>query len=347
MESTRIEYQQHHYLTEYKQVSTGKRIIVVGESSSGPLHEPTLVNSKKVAEAIYEGGPLVDRLVDMLDQNEALNVYLMRIETGEFIYAMDVIKSLDFDILVFDSLDFHEDNYLEIETYINLADEKASNGRLVHAFFNTREIGEIKELHNVFSMINAMRTSVGMEVEELGKYVSVVADQMAGRSSAAVYASIVLGLELGESPVNKKINAELKKHFTKDEIRLLRDSGIVCFRDSYHNGVVCASPTCAVSTPGSVHKNIANLRVVQQITNEISEKLGALVGEMYNSQTIYKAKSLVDTVLETNKVNNVLSDYDYDITNNELKGYMLVTLELVPIFTVEKIVTHTQVRILK
>lgn len=347
MESTKIEYQQHHYLTEYKQVSTGKRIIIVGESSSGPFHEPTLVYNKKMAEAIYKSGPLVDRVVDMLDQSESLNIYLMRIEEGASIYAMDVIKSLDFDLLVLDSLEFHEDNYLEIEAYINLADEKASNGRLIHAFFNTREFSEVKELHNIFSMINAMRANVGMDVEEFGKYVSVVANQMAGRSSAAVYASIILGLELGESPVNKNINAELKKHFTKDEIRLLRDSGIVCFRDSYHNGVVCASPTCAVATPGSVHKNIANLRIVQQITNEISESLNALVGEIYNSQSIYKARSLVENILETNKTDNVLSDYDYDIKNNELYGYMLVTLELVPIFTVEKVVTHTQVRILK
>ena len=347
MESTKYEYQQHHYLTEYKQSSIGKRLIIIGEAQSGPLHEPIKVYNRKMAEAIFKSGPLVERVKDIIDQSGQIEMHVMRIESEEFIYAMDIIKTLDFDLLVLDSLEFHEDNKFEIEHYVNMAYEKANTGRLIHAFFKVREFENINELYGVFNMIEELTAKVGIEIYEFGKYLSVIADQLAGVDTSATYASLIAGLGVGESPVNKPIKAGLRKHLTKDEIRLLRDKGLVCFKDSYHNGTVCCSPTCAVATLGSYHKNITNYRIVQYIINEISEGLSELVGSTVRSGTISNAEKLVQYVLERNVREGILKEYDYEIRIEALDGLMYVTVAMVPIFTVEKIVTHSQIRILK
>src|SRR5690606_5913146 len=104
------------------------------------------------------------RAKDVIDQSGQIEMHLMRIENGEFIYAMDVIKSLDFDLLLLDSLEFHKDNRLEIEHYVNMAYEKANTGRLIHAFFKTREFENVNELYGAFEMIEEFTSKAGIEV---------------------------------------------------------------------------------------------------------------------------------------------------------------------------------------
>lgn len=347
MESTKIEYQQHHYLTDYVNVSIGKRLIIIGESSMGTLYEPTKVYNQKMAEAIFGSGPLVERAKEIVNQSGRVEMHLMRIESGAFIYAIDVIKSLHFDLLLLDSLEFHEKNKDVIEHYINMAYDKANTGRLIHAFVQTEAFDHVNELYNAIHMIEELTARIGLENYEFGKYLSVVANHLSGDSSAAMYASLVSVLPIGESPVNKTIKAEIKKHLTKDEIRLLRDSGIVCFKKSYHHGTVCCSPTCAVATMGSCHKNIANYRIVQSIINEISEGLSELIGTTINSRTMENSKKLIEYTLNRNIREEVITDFSYEIQIDAFKNFMNVRIDLWPIFTVEKIVTHSQIRILK
>lgn len=347
MESTKIEYQQHNHYVDYKQVPAGKRILVIGESSKGEVHNPTKINSLKTVTALFGEGPLVDRVTEMINQGKSLTIYVMRIETGEYIYALDTISGLDFDLLYLDGLEFCVKNKPEIEYYVNMAYEKANTGRLVHAFFKTEAFDNPNELLDVFSMMEDLRYRIDGETVELGKFLSVVADQFPSNNSAAIYMSLISSLEVGESPINKPIVSSIKKKFSKDEIRLLRENGIVCFRESYHNGTVCASASCAVVTETSSHKNITNFRIAQTVMNSMIERLSEMIGTLINSSTLYRAEKIVGSTLESYFLDEILTDYYYEIDINAIENFMLIKVELVPVFTTEKIVTHSQIRLSK
>lgn len=342
-----MEYQRHNYLTEYSNVPAGQRILIIAEAEDGPLHEPTMVYTEKMAKAIFKNGPLIDRTRELLTQMGATTTYVMRIEAEEFMHALDIIKGLDFDLLFIDGLDFSERYKEEIAFYLNMAHEKANLGRLIHTFMKVDEVDDLNELHNEFMMIEEMRHQMGFEQFEFGKYLSVVADQISGAHSALVYMATVAELTIGESPVNKPIKYPLKKVFSKDEIRILRDNGLVSFRDSFHYKTVCAASPCAVTTPKSPHRNITNFRIVQITINEIVEGLNTLVGGNINSRSIDKAERYIAQNLELKIIDGILQDYTYEITVDGLKHTMYIKIEMVPVFTVEKVVTHAQIKLLK
>jgi hypothetical protein len=346
MPSPHIEYQQHEHIYPQIHVSNGKRLIVVGEASSGPYYEPIYIHNLSIAQMYFGSGPLIDRYMDVTLFDSDIDVYLMRINQNAFQIAMEHLKTYEFDLIYFDNFQFGK-SLEDVLAFIDFAHEKEQQGLLIHGFFDVMSISQFSELEPVFEMIRSFTFDTLFHTEEEGKYISIVMDQFQDRKAGAVYAGMIASLEPGVSPVNKKVDVILKQEFTKEEILKLREKGIVCFRNSIKNGVVCASSTCAVSTPRSVHKHIANFRIAQMIILDVTHALQQFVGRTGIHYHVTEIQDLLITIFNEHKNNNKIREYGFSILSAKLEGTLYVDIEIVPIFSIEKITGHAQVRVLR
>jgi hypothetical protein len=345
MPSFRIEHQQHSSVQIVSSVPTGKRLVILGESQTGPYYEPIYTPNLLVAQEHFGAGKLIERYQDALLFDSSLDVYLMRIDPYGFVSALDVLKSYEFDLLYCDTVVFgiHEQ---EIQSFIEFAHEKEQQGILVHGIFDLMSFQTLQDLDVVEKQIQALTFDALFYVEEDGKYLSVVADQMEKHKAGAVYAGMVASLDIGETPLNKAIPVSLKQHFAKKELLYLEEIGVVSFRQSIKKGVVCATCPCAVRTPGA-HKNIANFRIVQSVVLDINHALSSLIGQ---TGLVFKERQVQEyllDILERYRQKKILREYAFGIVVSYLEGMIYVELELVPVFTVEKITTHTQIRVIR
>ena len=343
MPSPHIEYQQHDSIYLLSQAPTGKRLIIMGEADNGPYYEPVYAPNTFVAQSYFQSGPLLERQKDALLFDPNLEVYLMRIDKYGFVSALDYLKTYEFDLLYCDTIRFGE-NTEDILSFIEFAHEKEQQGILVHGIFDLMPFKNITELESIEQLIKSFTFDSLFHIEEDGKYLSIVVDQFQDHKAGAVYSGVIASLDIGTSPMNKKINVQLKQEFNKREILYLEKIGIVSFRSSFKKGVVCATCPCAVHTPG-VHKNIANFRIAQSVILDVSSTLSSFVGRTGISIQGQEIQELLISILDEYRQKEIIREYAFSIVSAYLEGSIYVELEIVPVFTTEKMIAHTQVRI--
>jgi hypothetical protein len=341
--SPSIEYLQlpHSYIRGY--LATGKRLIVIAESEKGALYEPIAVTDALQAKTLFGSGPLVDRFDDVT-AGQVEGVYLMRIESNAFQKAYDVLIKFPFDLIYIDGLYFNTHQY-EIQSFIEFAKEKEHQGQLIHGFFDVQGLDSMDSLRSIFSYIQDLSKPIEGGIEELGKYLSVVVNQIQDHKAAAVYAGLVTSLNPEISPVNKTLNVKLKWELEKEDILELRDAGLVCFKDSLKKGVVCTSSSCAVATKDSPDKYISNFRIAQYLIQEIAEAQQEYVGRVGVYYTLQEVESILIDILSNYVMLNRIKTFDYEITADPVKGIIYTSIEIVPIFSIYAMTQTTQVRV--
>lgn len=336
-----IDYYQLEHDVLLPPVTIGKRIVIVGQSAEGEYYSPIRVTNSKVARSVFREGGVVDRYEE-LTRHFPLDAYLMRVPEKGFGEALKALHYLPFDFVYFDDIYFNQ-HHDEVQNFIAFAEEKESLGNLVHGIFEVKDCIVYEDFLSVIEDVKQLSKPVSDGIKETGKYLSIVADQFIGQKSGIVYMGLINALEPEVSPINKTINLELKHEFSRNEIHELRDSGIVCFRESVKNGVVCASSSCAVATEGSVHKNICNFRIAQTLINELTYEQESLIGETYAGEHIEKLKELTRSVLDEQISQNRIRSYSYTIVLDDANK-VHTHIEFVPIFSVYEMSASAQVR---
>src|SRR5690606_24156638 len=184
-----------------------------------------------------------------------------------------------------------------------------------------------------------------IDEHELGKYISLVFDQVEGHKGAAIYASLITTLEPGISPVNKPLDVVLNHEWMKEELKIADRIGIVAFRESFHHGVVCANATCAVQTPESSQKHIGNFRIAQYLIQELSNAFQERIGQVQNNKQLEMIHSCVEEKLEEYMSLERMRAGEYAIVSNKIEGKIFIHLNVVPIVSTKYIPAHSQVRI--
>ena len=344
--SPNIEYLQHPHVYAERDVTIGKRLVIIAEADGGTLYEPLLVYHKDMAYNFFAGGPLVGAYEDAATFEKGLHVYLMRIEPYGHEIALQVLEAFDFDLLFMKGIHFDK-NPDVIEMFIEFCKIKEEKGNLVHGItsLGMQTYGDVSKL---FPEIEKLSIENGDETFENGKYLSVVVDQMDLKDAGAVYAGIVSSLDPETSPINKTIkDVKLTTEFSKPEILAMQQAGVVCFRNTFKKGVTCASSSCAVSTDGSVHKHISNFRIAQALINEIAVGVKPFIGLPHPAFRALNVEDIVEATCIEHRELNRLRDFRYFVGVNDLYGIIDIEIEIVPIFSVHSMTTHSRVRIFK
>lgn len=346
--SPSVDFIQHPLVYVERQIEIGKRLIIVAESEKGQYYEPSLVYNKDMVVDTFKSGPIIQCYEDAISMDEDLCVFLMRIEPNRYDIAFTVLESFDFDLLYLDEVHFDRHHDL-IDSYIEFAKIKEDKGNLIHCILSLSSKSSFVDIESLFKRISDLTVELsGDELEETGKYLSLVVNQMSLKKAGAVYAGILASINPEVSPINKTIpNINLEIEFTKEQILKLREVGIVCFKNTFQKGVVCTSSGCAVSTAGSVHKHISNFRIAQEIINEIARRLEIFIGK---PNVVFQASNIED-IIEALCLRRIIDkkvrEYDYSIKINELYGIIEINIEVVPIFSIHKITGHSVVRVYK
>ncbi len=344
--SPSIEYKQlpHIYITS--EMPIGQRMIILAESSQGNLYDPLVVTSISLAQAIFGSGPLIERFKDFV-KGSGTSAYLMRIEAGSLDMVYKTLIKFPFDLIYIDKF-FFNNNQKEIEKFIEFAKDKEYQGELIHGFFELNGLNTMPEIRTVYEEISSLSTIIEDGIDELGKYMSVVANQIKDHHAALVYAGLVSSLDPEISPINKTIDeVELEYELTKENILELRSAGIVCFKNTLKRGVVCTSSSCAVTTETSGSKHISNFRIAQYIIQEIAINLQQYIGRIGIPSAVMEAEALVEEILEQNIVLDRIKRFDYTVEIDSLHGKADFYIEIVPVFSLYSIVHSSQVRVNK
>ena len=347
--SPSIEYLQYPPIYVQREVAIGKRLVILAEADDGEFYDPVLVYSKDMAIDFFGGGALVQAYEDTSTFQKGLHVYLMRIEPFGYETAFSVLESFDFDLLFLSEVHFN-DNREVIDQFLEFARVKEEKGNLIHGIATlSSSIKGYADLVPLFESIQEMAKDVGDEVYETGKYLSIVVNQMESKDAGAVYAGLLASIEPEVSPINKTIpDVSLAFEFSKEEILKLRSIGIVCFKNTFKKGITCTSSSCAVSTEGSVHKHISNFRIAQYIINQVASELRPFIGMPNILYQIHNIEDIIESICIENMVEaSRIRDFDYSVEVDELYGIVDVKIELVPIFSVHSMTTHSRVRIFK
>lgn len=211
MPSPTIEYNQHQTIESFSMPTIGKRLVLVGEAEAGPYYEPTMVSNIKIAENLFQSGPLLDRFADIQLVDKSIEVIFVRIHKSNFDMAYRCLQPYTFDLVYLDDFNFGSSRE-EIDDFIDFAKEKESQGQLIHGFFNLDDSQDLTEINNI---IASFTFEDMLDIHEFGKYISVVYDQFYDHQAAAVYAGLVTSLEPGVSPVNKTLDVTLRKKWKK------------------------------------------------------------------------------------------------------------------------------------
>lgn len=343
--SPSIDYHQlpHIYVTEG--FPTGKRTIILGEAEKGTLYDPVPITSVGLAKAIFGSGPLVDRYED-LTTGAKVGSYLMRIESNALQKAYRALIKFPFDLIYIDGVYFNA-HPEEISNFIDFAKDKEYEGQLIHGFFDVKDLDSMDSIRTIYPSIAALSHSIEDGIDEWGKYISVVFDQVIDHRSAAVYAGLVASLNPEISPINKTLPVKLKQELKKDDILELRKAGIVCFKDSLKKGVVCTSSSCAVATEDSGSKHISNLRIAQYLIQEIALVLQEYVGRVGINYVVMEVEGIIQSKLEEYIMLNRIKRFDYGVMPDKLRGIINVEIEIVPVFSVYAITQSSQVQVRK
>lgn len=343
--SPHLEYQQSPNIQIEKQIPTGKRFLIIGEAEEGKMFQPTLISTFPLARSIFKEGPLLERYQELIKQEYDLDVYLMRIPPFAFEEAFFYLRSYYFDIIYVDDFQFGS-SIESILAFIEYAKNQEEKGRLVHGIFDEKPIQTFSDYEELFELIQTFTFQTIMDIEEEGKYFSIVADQFQEAKAGMIYASLLVSLNPEVSPLNKSLkNITLKREFTKEQIFQLQEAGIVCFRNSYHHGVVCASDTCAVNTPQSVYKHIPNYRIIQALIYDIYMQADQLIGETGIKAHARQLTKHLNILFQDYKDAKRLKDYEYTISYDQQKKHIYVSIDIVPIFSIYHIQTKAQVRV--
>jgi hypothetical protein len=341
--SPNLSYEQlpHLFMKEYLPI--GKRLVIAGTAEKGALYQPVQVSSEEQAKYLFGSGTLLDRYTDA-KAGATPNVYLMRIERNAFQDVYRALAPFSFDLIYIQDLTFNK--FDEMLRFVDFAKEKEQQGQLIHGFFEVDGPNGMEAYRALFPYIAQLSIPTEDGIEETGKYISPVADQFKDRKAAAVYAGLVTALDIGLSPINKTIDTiELKREYENDQIVELRKAGMVCFRKSFKKGVVCASATCAVATEGSVHKHISNFRIAQDTIQEVAEEQRAYIGRVGVSYVISELEEIIEVALLYRVKLGQLRRYDFEVTADPLTGVINTQLELIPIFSVQKMNATSLVRV--
>jgi hypothetical protein len=344
MPSPNIEYRSLPHIFENRNVPTGKRLIILAEAEEGTFYEPIQTYRLSIAEKHFRSGALIDCYKDASIYDENLDIYLMRVEANNFRLAFEYLKPFTFDLVYLHGLRAESEE--DLDAFIELAREKEQKGHLIHGIVDLQLFNEISEIETTVAYIRSLTHETVFDIEESGKYLSFVVDQFKEKAGA-VYAGVVTSLKPEESPINKTLAVELEHEFSKEMIHALKDIGIVCFRDSYKKGVVCASASCAVSTPGSVHKHISNFRIVQYVLYDITLGLQDYIGNTMSPFHIANISTVISDILNDYKRNIVIRDYEFTIMTDQEEGTIYVDIELVPAFSTQRVTAHSQIRVFK
>jgi hypothetical protein len=219
---------------------------------------------------------------------------------------------------------------------------------LIHVITTLSGKPSFEELRLFAPFIQGLTLDNGDEQIETGKYLSLVVDQFSMHNAGAVYAGLLAATNPEVSPINKTIpGVSLELEYSKEEILELREMGIVCFKNTFKNGVTCTSSSCAVSTSGSVHKHISNFRIAQSLINQVSIELQPFIGRTNLRFQSIDIESILIAICEEAISESRIRDYDYNLKMNEQLGYIEVSIELVPIFSVHGMTTHSRMRVFK
>ena len=345
--SPSIEYLQYPHIYIPKNISIGKRLVILAEAEDGPLYEPLLIYHADMAADFFKGGDLVRLYQDVSVFNGNIPVYLMRIETNEYEIAFSVLEAFSFDLIYFNEMYFNKSKDL-IDKFLLLCRTKEEQGCLIHGITTLYGSMSAHDLLLLSKDIQDLTVDFGNEAEETGKYLSLVTNQMELYDSGAVYAGMLASLNPEVSPINKTIpSVKLTNEYSNDEIKLLRSIGIVCFRNTFKNGVTCTSSSCAVSTSGSVHKHISNFRIAQYLINQISLELRPFIGSSNPTLQAMDINNVIEAICVEQISLNRIRDYGYQLRANDFYGYIEVEVEVVPIFSVQSITTHSRVQVFK
>lgn len=345
--SPSVKYLQHPHIYVQKTIAIGKRLVIISEAEEGEYFNPTLVYSKDMARELFGGGSLVQAYEDACTFEDGLHVFLMRIEPFAYELAFSVLEAFDFDLLFINEV--HFDNQREvIEQFLSFARNKEEKGNLIHGITTLSSGLDYSKLLPLFKPIKELTKDFGDDSIETGKYLSLVVNQGEFKDAGAVYAGVLTASEPEVSPINKTIpNFTLSFEFEKEEILTLRSVGIVCFKNTFKKGVTCTSSSCAVSTEGSVHKHISNFRIAQSLINQVAMELQPLIGKTNVMRQAEKAEEIIDAICLEHMSLNRIRDYNYFLSVQELYGNIEVEIEVVPIFSVHAMTTHTRVRIFR
>lgn len=345
--SPSVEYLQHPAIYVQREITVGKRLVIIAEADSGEYYNPTLVYSKDIAKDLFNGGALIQAYEDACTYKDGLQVFLMRIEPYSYELAFSVLEAFDFDLLFINEVHFDTQREV-IEKFLEFAKTKEEKGNLIHGITTLSGGKEHIASSALFTSIAELGTDHGDDVVETGKYLSLVLNQGAFKDAGAVYAGILAATEPEVSPINKTIPTfSLDFELEKSEILTLRSMGVVCFKSTFKNGVTCTSSSCAVRTEGSVHKHISNFRIAQYLINQVAVELQPFIGKPH---VILQARNIEDIVnaicMEHIRLDRI-RDYNYRLSVEELYGIIEVEIEIVPVFSVHTMTTHTRVRIFK
>lgn len=345
--SPSVEFFQHPPIYIYREVTIGKRLVILAEAEDGDLYNPILVYNKDMARDLFKSGALLQAYEDACTYQDNLYAYLMRIEPYMYELAFSVLESFDFDLMFIHEV--HYDIQREvIDQFISFAQSKEEMGSLVHGITTLSAKKQYADVVSLFESIASFTIEVGDDVIETGKYLSIVLNQSGIKDAGAVYAGILAALDPEVSPINKTIpNFTLAFELEKEEIVALRNAGIVCFKSTYKKGVTCTSSSCAVKTEGSVHKHISNFRIAQFLINEVASELQPFIGKPSNSFQLDTIDELIDAICLEHMELERIRDYAYELSIEQVKGFIYVNIEIVPIFSVHSIPTHTRVRVFK
>ncbi len=344
--SPSIEYLQHPNMYIHREVPGGKRLVILAQSDEGPLYEPVLVYHKDMATSFFGGGDLVRLYEDSSAFQKGLHVYLMRMEDSDYDQAFSVLESFPFDLIFIDEMRFGQNESL-MNRFFHLCHVKEEKGSLIHGITTLKE-KSYEEISSLFQKIDELTQDFANETREMGKYLSLVVNQMEFHDAGAVYAGMLTVLEPEVSPINKTIpGVSLTYEFSKQEIFSLRSAGVVCFKSTFKRGITCTSSSCAVSTEGSVHKHISNFRIAQYLINEISLGVQQFIGQPSPMFQAMNTEDVVDATCMSYVHLNRIRDYGYSVRVNEPKGYVDLEIEIIPVFSVYSMTTHSRVRVFK
>ncbi|MBU5262119.1 hypothetical protein [Bacillus atrophaeus] len=344
--SPSIEYLQHPPVYVERSVSIGKRLVIIAQSDEGPLYEPILVHSEDMALTFFGNGDLIQCYKDASTYKGGLQAYLMRVEADGYETAFSVLEAFAFDLLFISSIQYGKDKKV-INTFLEFCKIKEEKGNLVHGI-TTLSDKSYDDLSLIFKEIEKLTFDNGDDLREDGKYLSIVSDQINAKNAGAVYAGILASVNPEVSPVNKTIpGITLKREYSKEQILKIRSVGLVAFKSTLKKGVTCTSSSCAVSTTGSVHKHISNFRIAQFLINHVSLELQSFIGMPNPAHQALNIEDIIDAICSEHVELNRLKDYAYDIEIDALYGTVRVKIEIVPIFSVHSMITHSHVRIYK
>ncbi|CDQ41816.1 hypothetical protein [Virgibacillus salexigens] len=342
MLSPTIEYNRLPLIDNYHGIDVGKRLIIAAESYEGPLYEPTLIYNLKLAESIFRSGPLIERYKDAMKVDDSIAVIFVRMRDNDYSTVYRCLQSYSFDLIYLDEFNYKDQS--EIDAFIEFATDKELQGDLIHGFLDIDTAEDIQFLREVIQHLTFEDIT---DIHEMGKYISLVSDQALNHSSAVIYAALIVSIEPGVSPVNKTLNIKLEKVWNKEELILFQNIGVVTFRESIKNGIICSNATCAVSTSGSVHKHISNFRIVQYLIQELSNTFQYFIGNIQSESQIRKIQEIIEAKIEEYITLGRLKNGEYAIMENGFEGRIYINLDVVPIFSVNRITAHSQIRVMR